>query len=114
MRSVYKRATISPRKVAPTLKAVRKKNVNEAIKFLTFQNNKASRIIQRVIKDAVANATNNKSAKEEDLMILDIKLGPGPTRKWRRFAAKGRYKPIRKRTSNITVELSSKKEEKSE
>jgi large subunit ribosomal protein L22 len=41
----------------------------------------------------------------EDLYIAKIFADGGPTRRWRRFGARGRFKPILKRTSHITVVL---------
>jgi large subunit ribosomal protein L22 len=47
----------------------------------------------------------------EDLVIVEIVANSGPTRPWRRFGARGRFKPILKRTSHIRVILEEVEEE---
>lgn len=113
--STYKNARISPRKTYPVANAVRGKSVDQAMIDLSFQKNKASGLIYQVLMSAVANAENNYSMNRGELFVEDIKVGPGITMKRARFAAKGRFKPILKRNTNITVVLNKDtKKEKSE
>jgi large subunit ribosomal protein L22 len=53
----------------------------------------------------VANAENNFGMASEDLYIAEIFADEGPVRRWRRFGARGRFKPILKRSSHISVVL---------
>jgi len=39
------------------------------------------------------------------LYVSEIRADEGPRRQWRRFGARGRFKPILKRSSHITVVL---------
>jgi large subunit ribosomal protein L22 len=65
----------------------------------------AAEPVAKTIKSAIANAEENFGLSKEDLVITEIVANPGPTRSWRRFGARGRFKPIRKRTSHIRVVL---------
>jgi len=61
--------------------------------------------VHKLLKSAVANAENNYGMAAEDLYIAHISADGGPIRRWRRFGARGRFKPIQKRSSHITVVL---------
>jgi large subunit ribosomal protein L22 len=58
-----------------------------------------------VIRSAVANAEENFGLARDDLYIEEIFADVGPTRRWRRFGARGRLKPLLRRSSHITVVL---------
>jgi large subunit ribosomal protein L22 len=51
----------------------------------------------------VANAEENFGVSRDDLYVYQITADEGPTRKWRRFGARGRFKPLLRRSSHITV-----------
>lgn len=78
-----------------------------ALTELKFMPQKAARQIEKVVKSAVSNAEENFGMDPEELYIQSITVDEGPTRKWRRFGARGRLKPILRRSSHITVLLSS-------
>jgi large subunit ribosomal protein L22 len=71
---------------------------------------RAAEAVHKVLKSAVANAENNFGMAAEDLYIAQIMADEGPMRKWRRFGARGRFKPILKRSSHITVILRERQE----
>jgi large subunit ribosomal protein L22 len=58
-----------------------------------------------VLKSAIKNAEENFGLEREDLYIARIYADKALTRKWRRFGARGRFKPILRRASHITVVL---------
>lgn len=103
--SKYVRANISSSKVVAVANEVRGKDTSTALNYLRFNTKKASDIIYGVVKSAIANAVNNHSMSEKDLYVKDIRVGQGPSQGGRRFAAKGRYRPIVRRSSNLTVVL---------
>lgn len=103
--SKYAKAKISPRKVVDVVAEIRNKPAGEAMNYLKFNPRKAANLVHGVLKSALANAFDKHNLDTKDLYIKEVHVGPGPTRGWRRFAAKGRIKPIKKRTSNITVVL---------
>ena len=55
-------------------------------------------------------AEENFGTSRNDLYIHKIYADGGPTRKWRRFGARGRFKPWLRRSSHITVILREREE----
>lgn len=102
----YKGARTSVKKVSPVMDLVRGKNVAEAENILQFHKTKASDLILKVLKSAVANARNNLHLSERDLYISEIYASEGMTWKRGRIVARSRFSPIFKRTSHLVVGLS--------
>lgn len=96
---------ISPQKVRLVINLVRGKGVLDAMDILKFETNKAALPVSKVIASAMANAEENFGVSRDDLYIHSIFADEGPTRRWRRFGARGRFKPWLRRSSNITVIL---------
>jgi len=96
---------ISPQKARLVIDLVRGKDVLEALDLLKFVPNKAARPVSKVIASAMANAEENFGLNRSDLYIHQIYADQGPTRRWRRFGARGRFKPWKRRSSHITVVL---------
>ncbi len=92
-------------KVRLVIDLVRGKDVIEALDTLKFVENKAAHPVSKVIASAMANAEENFGVSRNDLFIYKIFADEGPTRKWRRFGARGRFKPWLRRTSHVTVVL---------
>ena len=105
VRATAKYIRISPRKVRLVVDAVRGKRVNDALAMLRFMPQKSAREVYKVIQSAAANAENNYGLDPEDLYVSRIYADEGPTRRWRRFGARGRFKPLLKRSSHVTVVL---------
>jgi large subunit ribosomal protein L22 len=103
--SKLKNARISPRKFNLVAGLVRGKNAKSAIDLLRFTPKRGAKILSPVIMSALKNASNNYNFNEDNMVISDIKVGPGKTAKSGRFAAKGRFNKIRKRSTNVTVIL---------
>jgi len=101
---------ISPQKVRLVIDMVRGKQVLEALDTLRFVTNKAARPVSKVITSAIANAEENFGVSRDDLYIYRIYADEGPTRRWRRFGARGRFKPWLRRSSHITVVLREREE----
>ncbi len=59
----------------------------------------------KTIASALANAEENLGLAREDMFIAQISADGAPMRRWRRFGARGRFKPIIRRSSHITVIL---------
>lgn len=96
---------MSPRKVRLVVDMVRGLPVEQALDELKFVNRAAAKPVAKVIASAVANAEENLGLAREDLYIAEIYADGGPTRRWRRFGARGRFKPILKRSTHVTVVL---------
>ncbi len=95
----------SPRKVRLVVDRVRGMDALEALSLLKLMPQRAAKPVYKLINSAVANAENNFGMVGEDLYIAQIAADEGPIRRWRRFGARGRFKPIRKRSSHVTVIL---------
>ena len=95
----------SPRKVRLVVDRVRGMDALAALGVLNLMPQRAARSVHKLLHSAVANAENNFGMAGEDLYIAHISADEGPVRRWRRFGARGRFKPIRKRSSHITVIL---------
>jgi large subunit ribosomal protein L22 len=101
---------ISPQKARLVIDMVRGKDVMEALDILKFTPNKAARSVTKVVNSAIANAENNFGLNRYDLYIHHIVADEGPTRRWRRFGARGRVKPRLRRSSHISVVLREREE----
>lgn len=104
---------ISSSKIKLPIDLIRKKRAGEALDILAFVPNRGARILEKLIRAAVANAQNkDKEVDSESLYIRELRLGPGPMVRWaKRFRPKamGRAGRIRHRTSHITVILDTAK-----
>jgi large subunit ribosomal protein L22 len=95
----------SPQKVRLVLDLVRGKDVQEALVELKFMPQAAAHPVSKVVASAMANAEENFGVSRDDLYIYKVYADEAPTRKWRRFGARGRFKPWLRRSSHITVIL---------
>lgn len=95
----------SPIKARRIVNLVRGMRATKALEVLRLMPHAAAVPVAKTIKSAIANAEENYGLSAEDLVIAEIVANPGPMRAWRRFGARGRFKPIRKRTSHIRVVL---------
>ena len=105
VRAVTKYTGISAQKTRLVVDEVRGKQAEEALALLQFMPQKAAQIVAKTLKSAMANATENFGVEREDLFISKIYADEAPTRKWRRFGARGRFKPWLRRSSHITIVL---------
>ena len=99
-------ARISPRKARLLMDLIRGRNVDDAITMLKFSKQRASGMIEKVIRSAVANATEQETApSRNEFYVAQAWVDPGPTIK--RFQPKDRGKayPIMKRTSHLVVTI---------
>ncbi|MDD4352608.1 MAG: 50S ribosomal protein L22 [Candidatus Gracilibacteria bacterium] len=108
MKSNCKYIRISPRKANLIADLVRGKNVEEAISLLKFLPKKAADILYKIVLSAVANAENNLKLDRKTLYIKTIVVNKAPTLKRGQPVSRGRWHPIKKRNSHITVELATR------
>lgn len=105
VRAEARHIQVSPQKARLVIDMVRGKDVVDALEILDFVPNKAAHPVSKLISSAIANAENNFGFNRYDLYIHKIVANDGPTRKWRRFGARGRFKPWLRRSSHISVVL---------
>lgn len=97
--------SVSAQKARLVADMVRGKDVVEALNLLKFTPNGAARPVSKVVASAMANGEENFGVSRDDLYVYRITADEAPTRKWRRFGARGRFKPWLRRSSHITVIL---------
>ena len=103
--ATLKYARISSRKVKIVADLIRGKDADEALAIVKFTPKASSKVIEKLLKSAIANAENNHGMKHEKLYVAEIYANQGPTLRRIRPAAKGSAVRIRKRTSHITIVL---------
>jgi large subunit ribosomal protein L22 len=108
IRADLKNCGVSAQKTRLVIDLVRGKPAVEAMTTLKFTNKVAARHVGRLLASAVANAEENFGVNRDDLVVYKITADDAPIRKWRRFGARGRFKPLLRRSSHITVVLREK------
>jgi ribosomal protein L22 len=95
----------SARKARMVCGHLRGKSVQEARAILAFTPREVARDWSKLLESAVANAESNHELLEGDLIVGEAYADEGPTIKRFRPRAMGRATPIRKRTSHLTIAL---------
>ena len=104
-------ARIAPRKARLIMDLIRGRDVDDAISMLKFAKQRASGMVEKVIRSAVANANEQEATPPRNtLYVAKAWVDPGPVIK--RFQPKDRGKayPINKRTSHLVVTLDEREE----
>ena len=101
-------ARISVQKACFVLDAIRGKDVQTALGILMYSPRYASRVIEKLLRSAIANAENNNGLNPENLYIAECYANKGPTMKRIQPRAQGRAYRIEKRMSHITIVLDEK------
>lgn len=100
---------ITPRKMGLLADAVRGKDINTALTYLSFSpRRRTAGIIETLLKSAVANATQKGTIDVDKLFVKTILVGQGMTLKRFRPRAKGSAFKINKKTSHVSVILAEK------
>jgi large subunit ribosomal protein L22 len=111
IRAVMRFSGVSAQKTRLIVDMVRGKPAVEALNTLKFMPQVAAREVSKLLSSAVSNAEENFGVSRDDLYVYRITADEGPTRKWRRFGARGRFKPLLRRSSHITVVLRERESE---
>ena len=99
-----KHVPMPARKVRRVIDVVRGLDAGEALELLRLTPHEAARPVAKLIRSAIANAEENLGISRDELYVAYIVAddGPGvmPGKGWRRrFGGRGRWRPIRKRSS---------------
>ena len=92
------------RKIRRIINTVRGKSVEEALKILRFMPYAAARVVEKNLKDAIANAAQ-KGMASSTLYISEVFADEGVTYNRARCRAQGRMYRRLKRTSHLTIKL---------
>jgi large subunit ribosomal protein L22 len=86
---------------------IRGKSVGEALATLQLTPKAAARLIEKVLRSAIANAEHNHRVRNlDDLRVVKAVADRGPSMKRVSPRAMGRAFFIRHKTSHLTIELS--------
>lgn len=100
---------ISPQKVRLVVNAVRGMSAQEALDTLQFMPQRAAEPVFKLVQSAVANAEQNYGLEIDELVVSRIFADDGPRHRKApyggRFAGRGRFRPIIRRSAHITVVL---------
>jgi large subunit ribosomal protein L22 len=96
---------ISAQKVRLVIDLVRGKSIEDSLNILKFTPNAAAQPVTKLLTSAAANGEENFGVSRDDLYVYRIFADEAPTRRWRRFGARGRFKPWLRRSAHITVVL---------
>jgi large subunit ribosomal protein L22 len=105
VRATARFVPMSPQKVRLVLDLIRGLHVVEALDVLQFTSKAAAKPVSKLLRSAIASAEQNYGISRDELKVHEIFADKGPTRRWRRFGARGRFKPLLRRSSHITVVL---------
>jgi len=110
---------ISPRKVRLVVDLIRGRNVEDALVILQGTRKKASPMVEKMLRSAVANALYVGAEEDEetaaarpdidDLVVKRAWVDGGPVMKRFRPRSMGRANRIRKRTSHLTIVVGTRK-----
>ncbi len=103
--ATHRFAKISPRKVRPLADLIRGTFVDEAQEILQFQPHRGARLLEKVLKSAMANAEDKRAANAHHLMVVDVRVDGGPMFKRMQPKSRGQASIIKKRLSHIHIEL---------
>lgn len=112
-RAIHRWARIAPRKARLIADLVRGMPVNAAVATLDNNPKRAAVFFQKVLKSAIANASQDLDVDLNALVISESRVDEGPLlggrARWRP-RAQGRATPIHKRTSHLHISVSERVE----
>ena len=98
-------ARTTSRKLLPLLDLVRGKYADDALDILKYMPNRGARMIEQVIKSAMANAEDKGEKNAGDLILMELRGDGGPMFKRLMPRARGMAYMVRRRSAHITVIL---------
>jgi ribosomal protein L22 len=110
VRAQAKYVRCAPRKARLVVDHIRGKSVDDARAILGATPRAASRDVLKLLDSAVANAENNHELVADELRVAKVFIDEGPTLKRFQPRAQGRATRIRKRTSHMTILLTTKED----
>jgi large subunit ribosomal protein L22 len=104
--ATHRFARISVRKVRPLLDLIRGHFADDALDVLKYMPHRGARLIEQVLKSAMANAEDKGIRNVGDLVVVDARGDGGPMVKRLMPRARGMAYLIRRRSSHIAIGLS--------
>lgn len=102
---------ISAQKLRLVCDQVRGMDADQALIVLKYMPQKGAQFVYKLVESAIANAEMNFELNRQDLYIGELVADEGPSMKRVRAGARGRYKPLIKRSSHLSIVLRERDEE---
>jgi large subunit ribosomal protein L22 len=102
-------AKTTAQKARYVVDVIRGMPVNQALETLGFIHRRAARMVEKILRSALANAEQNVDVDVDELLVSKAVVDEGPLLGMRprfRPISRGRAVPIRKRLSHIKITLS--------
>jgi large subunit ribosomal protein L22 len=104
-KACHRFAKIAPTKVRKVADLIRRQPVQQAIESLRFLPHRGARLMEKVLKSAVANAEDRGARQIEEMVVTEARIDEGPRMKRFQPHARGTAFPILKRFSHIHIEI---------
>src|SRR5271155_4238653 len=104
-RATHRFARISVRKVRPLLDLIRGHFADDALDMLKYMPHRGARLLEQVLKSAMANAEDKGVRNVGELIVVDARGDGGPMFKRLMPRARGMAYLIRRRTAHIAIGL---------
>ena len=106
-KAILRYARITPRKARRVIDLIRGKRASDAMLSLRFMPYRGAKLIEKVLKSAMANAEQKNAHLDIDKLRVKIALvDQGPMMKRMEPRAMGRANMIKKKSSHITIVVS--------
>lgn len=102
-RAVLRFTRVPPRKARVVVDLIRGQHVPKALALLKHTPRAAARVVEKVLRSAVANAEQKELGDSEALWVSKAYVDGGPIYKRFRARSMGRANAVHKRTSHITI-----------
>lgn len=107
-KAISRHVRVTPRKARSVIELIRGKSVEEAFATLQYTRKTAAIPVLKTLRSAVSNAMQAEGGiGVENMVVKEAFADPGPIWKRIRPRAMGRAYRVRKRTSHITVIVTS-------
>ena len=103
--AVNRNLRVSPQKLNLVAAMIRGKPVDKALAILTFSKKRIARDVKKTLQSAIANAENNHGLDIDSLVVAEAWVGKGLVLKRGRPRARGRFGPIKKPFSQLTIKV---------
>lgn len=109
-RATHRHARISATKVRPFADAIRGKTAQQGLRELEYIPNRGARVLEKVLKSAIANAEHANARNVDGLVIKDCRVDGGPMYKRIRPRARGMAFLVRHRFAHVRVTIGTRGE----
>jgi large subunit ribosomal protein L22 len=96
---------IGTQKIRLVADQIRGKSVNEVMRILAFHDQKAGKIMKKLVESAVANAEVKQVIDVDNLYVKTVYADEGPVIKRFMPCSQGRATEIKKRSSHVNLVL---------